>query len=89
MIYALLSLPLAILGYSLDLYQAWVPLASFACNIVYAPFDGWVRSNRVGGIAALSVAIRLVLSMVGAAGMVFFWWSIGLALYWSYLAMTG
>lgn len=79
----LLAVTVAAQWYGLP--YAWLPAAGLICEVLYRPFDGWARGDRLGQNAVASAFLRMILSIAGAIGSVSFWASLGLCGYWIWL----
>jgi len=59
------------------------PFVVAAMSVTYAPFHGWVSSDRIGSNAPLSATIKLVLSIFGLVATLGFYACIGHFLWWT------
>jgi hypothetical protein len=78
----IISLGTLIAGYAYDKVLIWIPISILAASLIFAPFRGWVMSDRLGTSVNTSMIIKFVLGTVGFYATMGQFLCLGLLVWW-------
>lgn len=65
-----------------DYPHLWIPYTGFIASCIDLPTRAWVRSDKLGQSASLSVILKFILALIGMYAMIVQFVSIGLVISW-------
>ena len=81
-----LIIPFAIwlFGWTNEMSTLWVPLVSWVSLLIASPFASWLKTEKLGSAANLSVMIKFILQLIQFVGVLAFWGSLGILISWAF-----